>query len=46
MGGFGSDLFQVGEKGILVILPLLGQLVLMRELVTGQLYSDLKAVGV
>lgn len=43
---FRSDLFQVGEKGIFVVLPLLGQLVLMREFVTGQLHSDLKAVGV
>lgn len=45
-GGFRSDLFQVGEKGIFVVLPLLVQLVLVRKLVTGQLHSDLKAVGV
>lgn len=44
--GFESDLFQVGEEGVFVVLPLLGQLILVRELVTGQLHSDLKAVGV
>lgn len=41
-----ADLLQVGEEGVFVILPLLGQFILMRELVTGQLHSDLKAVGV
>lgn len=44
--GFRSDLFQVGKEGIFVVLPLLGQLLLMRELVTGQLHSDLEAIGV
>lgn len=44
--GFKSDLFQVGEEGLFVVLPLLGQLGLVRELVTGQFHSDLKAVGV
>lgn len=44
--GFRSDLLQVGEEGLSVVLPLPGQLVLMGKLVTGQFHSDLKAVGV
>lgn len=41
-----TDLLHVHQQGLLVVLPLDGQLAGVRELVTGQLHRHLEAVGV
>lgn len=41
-----THLVHEGEEGLLVVLPLVPQLTLMRELVTAQEDGQLKAVGV
>lgn len=41
-----SHLLHEGEQSLLVVLPLSGQLTLMRELITAQVDGELQAVGV